>query len=150
MLLIWVSDSEISACNAGNLNLIPFLGNPMETRISTEEYPSIVAWKIPMDRGAWRIAKVAGPWGCKESHTTERLTHKLICGRNFHSRSGSVTAYLNGFCLSALLRPQFPVIVTFSSSRKGLVKKFFFPLSDKVRRTAPLLLENWECHVLMN
>lgn len=102
MLLMWVSESEVSACNEGTLNLIPFLGNPMETGLATKEYPSILAWKIPIDRRAWR-----GAWGCKELHTTGQLTHKLICGRNFHSRSGSVTACLNGFCLSALLCPQF-------------------------------------------
>ena len=45
------SDGKESACNAGDLGLIPGLGrspggghgNPL----------SILAWRIPMDRGAW-------------------------------------------------------------------------------------------------
>ena len=122
MLLMWVSDSEVSACNEGTLNLIPSLGNPMETGLATKEYPSILAWKIPIDRRAWR-----GAWGCKELHTTGQLTHKLICGRNFHSRSGSVTAFKWFLSLCSPLSPVL-VTVTFSSSRKRLVKRFFFPL----------------------
>ena len=33
-------------------------------------HSSILAWRIPMNRGVWR----ASPWGCKESDTTERLS----------------------------------------------------------------------------
>ena len=37
-------------------------------------YSSILAWKIPMDRGAWwAIAH----WGHKESDSTEQLTLSL-------------------------------------------------------------------------
>ena len=32
-------------------------------------HTSILAWKIPMDRGTWQ-----GPWGRRESDTTEPLT----------------------------------------------------------------------------
>ena len=33
---------------------------------------SILAWRIPMDRGAWwACMDLVGPWGCKESDTTE-------------------------------------------------------------------------------
>ena len=31
-------------------------------------YSSILAWRIPMDRGAWRT------WGCKELDMTEQLS----------------------------------------------------------------------------
>ena len=34
-------------------------------------HSSILAWRIPMDRVAWR----ASLWGCKESDMTEQLTH---------------------------------------------------------------------------
>ena len=36
-------------------------------------HSSILAWRIPMDRGAWR-----GPGGRKESDTTERLSMQLL------------------------------------------------------------------------
>ena len=44
------SDGEESACNVGDLGLIPELGSipPPEATHS-----SIPAWRIPMDRGAW-------------------------------------------------------------------------------------------------
>ena len=39
-------------------------------------HSSILAWRIPMDRGTWQAIVHAG---CKESDTTERLsTHKHI------------------------------------------------------------------------
>ena len=43
-----------SACNAGDLGLIPGLGRPLEKGMATPS--SILAWKIPMDRGAWQVA----------------------------------------------------------------------------------------------
>ena len=48
------SDSKESACNAGVLGF--FLGwkDPLEEGMAT--HPSILAWRIPMDRGAWRAA----------------------------------------------------------------------------------------------
>ena len=39
-----------STCNAGNLGLIPRLGRSLEEGMAT--YFSILAWRIPMDRGA--------------------------------------------------------------------------------------------------
>ena len=43
-------------------------------------HSSIAAWRLPMDRGAWRAA-VHG--GCKESDTTERLgTHEVVLTLN--------------------------------------------------------------------
>ena len=50
-------------------------------------HSSILAWKIPTDRRAWRAAV---PGGLKESDTTERLrahshTHMTTCNFIFHS-----------------------------------------------------------------
>ena len=55
---------SISACNAGDLCLIPGL-----RRYSGEEngYPlHVLAWRIPWTEGK--------PWGCREADTTEQLT----------------------------------------------------------------------------
>ena len=40
-----------SACNKGNPGLIPGWENPLEEKMAT--HSSILAWRIPMDRGAW-------------------------------------------------------------------------------------------------
>ena len=50
---------------------VPFLGreDPLEEGMAT--HYSIMPWRIPMDRGAWRIT-VHG--GRKESDTTQRLS----------------------------------------------------------------------------
>ena len=47
-------DSKDSACNVGYLSLIPGLGweDPLEEGMAT--HSSILTWRIPMDRGAWR------------------------------------------------------------------------------------------------
>ena len=42
-------------------------------------HSSILAWRIPMDRGAWRAA--CSPWGCKELDMTERLSTCCIFPR---------------------------------------------------------------------
>ena len=40
-------------------------------------HPSILAWRITMDREAWQEAEGCNPWGHSESDTTERLsTHE--------------------------------------------------------------------------
>ena len=44
--------------------------DPLEEGMAT--HSGILAWRIPMDRGAWRTT-VHG--GRKESDTTEQLTH---------------------------------------------------------------------------
>ena len=41
--------------------------DPLEEGMAT--YSSILAWRIPMDRGAWRVR-----WGHKKSDTTEGLS----------------------------------------------------------------------------
>ena len=35
-------------------------------------HSSMLAWRIPMDRGAWWAT--VHPWGCKESNTTDYLS----------------------------------------------------------------------------
>ena len=61
------SDCKESTCNVGDLGLIPVLG-----RFPREEngYPvQFLAWRIPMDRGAWQVPY--SPWGHKESDAAE-------------------------------------------------------------------------------
>ena len=48
------SDGKESICHAGALGLIPGLGRSPGGGHGT--LSSILAWKIPMDRGAWRAA----------------------------------------------------------------------------------------------
>ena len=45
------SAGKESSCNTGDLGLIPGLEDPMEEGMAT--HFSILAWKIPTDRGAW-------------------------------------------------------------------------------------------------
>ena len=45
------SDGKESSCNVGDLGLIPGLGRPLEEGMAT--HSNILAWRIPMDRGAW-------------------------------------------------------------------------------------------------
>ena len=45
------SDGKESACNVGDLGLIPALGRSLEEGMTN--HSSILAWRIPMDRGAW-------------------------------------------------------------------------------------------------
>ena len=45
------SDSKESTCNAGNLGLILGWEDHLEEGMAT--HSSILAWRIPMDRGAW-------------------------------------------------------------------------------------------------
>ena len=56
------SDHKESTCNAGDLGSIPELGRSLEEGIAT--HSSILAWRIPMDRGALRAAVhgVAKSW----------------------------------------------------------------------------------------
>jgi len=48
------SDSKQSACNAGDLGSVPGWEGPLEEGMAT--HSSILAWRIPMDRGAWWVA----------------------------------------------------------------------------------------------
>ena len=45
------SDSKESACSVGDLSSIPGLGR--SPRGGHAAHSSILAWRIPMDRGAW-------------------------------------------------------------------------------------------------
>ena len=67
------SDSKESACNAGVLGF--FLGwkDPLEEGMAT--HPSILAWRIPMDRGAWRAAVP----GVAKSQTWLSTVHAMFC-----------------------------------------------------------------------
>ena len=66
------SDGEGSACNAGDLSLILGWEDPLKAMAT---HSSILSWRTPMDRGAWRVTAQ----GVTESDTTERLslTHSL-------------------------------------------------------------------------
>ena len=44
--------------------------NPLEKLMAT--HSSILAWRVPMDRGAWYQGY--SPWGHKESDMTEQLS----------------------------------------------------------------------------
>ena len=49
------SAGKEGACNAGDLGFYPWVGKiPLEEGVAT--YSSILLWRIPMDRGAWRAA----------------------------------------------------------------------------------------------
>ena len=45
------SEGKESACSAGDLSSIPGLGRSLEEGMAT--HSSILAWRIPVDRGAW-------------------------------------------------------------------------------------------------
>ena len=48
-------DGEESTCSAGDLGLIPGLEGPLEEGMAT--HTSILAWRIPMDKGAWQATE---------------------------------------------------------------------------------------------
>ena len=58
------SDGEESACNEGDLGW----EDPLQEGMAT--HSSILAWRIPMDRGTWP----ASPWDPKELDMTEQLS----------------------------------------------------------------------------
>ena len=78
-----------SACNAGD-PLVQSLGQEdlLEKEIAT--HFSILAWRIPMDIGAWW----ASPWGHKESDMTEGLSTALSCVRNYNTLMESLMTSL--------------------------------------------------------
>ena len=76
-LLPCSSDGKDSACNVGELGLIPGLGrSPVEGNGNPLQYSCL---ENPMDRGAWQATY--SPWGRKESDTPEQPT-VLTLSRN--------------------------------------------------------------------
>ena len=76
------SDGKEFACNAGELHLIPGLGNPLEESMENS------CLENSMDRGS---LVDDSPWGCKELDMTERLSseqhiriYTTICIYNFN------------------------------------------------------------------
>ena len=61
------SDSKESTCNAGDLGSIPGLGRSPGGGMATQS--TILAWRIPMDRGAWQTTI----HGVAESNLMEQL-----------------------------------------------------------------------------
>ena len=60
LLSLWLSRKE-SIWNAGDLGLIPGLGDRLEKEMAT--HSNILAWKIP-----WTLEPGGcSPWDCKES-----------------------------------------------------------------------------------
>ena len=67
----WLCGRE-SGYNAEDVGSIPGLGrSPIET------HSSIPAWRIPMDRGAWRatVRRIAKSWTRLEQLSTQTHTH---------------------------------------------------------------------------
>ena len=63
------SEGKESACNVEDLGLIPGLGrSPGGEGMAT--HSSLLAWSIPLDRGAWRVTV----HGITELDMTERLS----------------------------------------------------------------------------
>ena len=57
MLLMGIpgdSEDKESACNAGDLRRTLGWEDLLEKKMAT--HPSMLAWRFPMDRGAWRVA----------------------------------------------------------------------------------------------
>ena len=70
----WWPGGIQSACNAGDLGLIPGLGrSPGEGNGYLTQYSCL---ENSMDRGAWFVTY--SPWDHKESGTAEQLTHMGI------------------------------------------------------------------------
>ena len=63
------SDSQESACDAGDLGLIPGLG-----RFLGGGHSNPLQYSFPENPHGQRSLAVYSPWGCKELDTTERLS----------------------------------------------------------------------------
>ena len=67
------SDGKEYACNAGELGSIPGSGRSPGRR----EWQPIPVF-LPGESHGQRILAGYSPWGCKESDTTEQLTHTFM------------------------------------------------------------------------
>ena len=63
-----VAQTEESTCNVGDLGSIPLQEDPLEEGMAT--HSSILAWRIPKDREAWR----ATVHGLTKSQTAQHST----------------------------------------------------------------------------
>jgi len=68
-----VAQTEESACNVGDLGSIPRQEDPLEEGMAT--HSSILAWRIPKDREAWR-ATVHGLTKSQAQHSTAQILSK--------------------------------------------------------------------------
>ena len=66
------SAGKESTCNAGDPGSIPGLEDPLEEGMAT--HSSILAWRSPMDRGAWQ----ATAHGVAKSQTQLRFSSSVI------------------------------------------------------------------------
>ena len=80
----WLSGKE-STCNTGDMACIPEQEDPLEEGMAT--HSRILAWRIPMDRGAWwpspsggRVRHSWSEWACtqldKDSASTSNTNTK--------------------------------------------------------------------------
>ena len=89
---LWIgpggSDGKESACNAGDLCSIPGSG-----RSPGEGHGNPLHWRIPWTEEPGGYS----PWGCKESDTTEQLTHwtQTDLGSNLDSPVNGYLLYVN-------------------------------------------------------
>ena len=73
-----VKNLPAKAGDIRDMGLIPGLEDFLEEGMAT--HSSILAWKVPMDRGAWW----ATVHGVTESDTTEQLTLTYLLGIKLH------------------------------------------------------------------
>ena len=95
LLYIWGfpgrSDGEESACNTGDLDLVPGSGrSPGEENGNPLQYSCL---ENPMDRGAWRVTV----HGVTESDMTEQLSTHTITYMGKESEKNNVYTQRNRF-----------------------------------------------------
>ena len=66
--------------------------DPLEEELAT--HSSILAWRIPIDRGAWR-AWGCSSWGCKEWDTTKATKHSIYIYIYIYIYTLSYSLYMN-------------------------------------------------------
>ena len=81
----WLRLSEESACNAGDLSLIPGFGRSPE-----EGNGYLLQYFCLQNPHGQRSLVGYNPWGHRESDTTERLTHWWLSGKESARNAGSI------------------------------------------------------------